>query len=279
MPSSASSDMSNLIYGAKIARVSVSRAIVYSDESMNSPLGYISSGKLITIGNPRKRNPDLAPLVVYGRLAFIELKNIQYEDEATELQNSKMGAPREHNIDNVLEKPEELLNKNNSAFFYLQQFRDSKLEGDKNYFLGFGAGLIHRKPLSPYFWGLGLEYNTNTNKDVTLNFTTLNPMIGLTPLRTPAFFLDLYFTYDFSIGSNFKIEENYVNETAPFFYGPTIATRVVLFPNSPYQFTGVLGYRSYTVKNAEKLYLYDTEVDGFTQAQGLILSLGLSLAI
>ena len=66
------------------ARIITPKAIVYADENMLSPLGYIANGKAIIVGNPRRMNRDLVPLVVYGRLAFIEIKDIRYEDTADE---------------------------------------------------------------------------------------------------------------------------------------------------------------------------------------------------
>ena len=36
--------------GVKIAKIIVPRAVVYADENLNQPLGYIGNGKLITVG-------------------------------------------------------------------------------------------------------------------------------------------------------------------------------------------------------------------------------------
>ncbi len=79
------------ISGPQSARVIAPRAVVYSDENMSSPLGFISNDKLIKVGNPRKKNPNLVPLVVYGRVAFIEIKDIHYESQKMEIQNFKIG--------------------------------------------------------------------------------------------------------------------------------------------------------------------------------------------
>lgn len=286
---SAESDPSEQLAGPHTARVTVPRAVVYSDENMNSPLGYISNGKLITVGNPRKRNPELLPLVVYGRLAFIESKNISFENESIEMLSSKRGAPREHNIDIILAKPEEKLSENNSAYFSFHQFSAGKETADlvttidgstKDSFIGYGISLIHRQETGHVFYGAGYEYNTLSTTNLKFDVYMLNPIVGYTPIKNPLFLVDLIFSLDLSISAQLKIENNSINEPAAFLWGPQFGARIVFFPNQKYHVTGALGYRSYKVIREETLEdANGAAINGITKISGINLGIGFAIEI
>jgi len=71
---SANAEKNDYYNSGQSARIIVPKAIVYSDEMLNTPIGYIVNGKYITVGKPRNQNPDIYPLVVYGRIAYIDSK-------------------------------------------------------------------------------------------------------------------------------------------------------------------------------------------------------------
>ncbi|MGZ3808521.1 MAG: hypothetical protein ACXVCE_10570 [Bacteriovorax sp.] len=280
---------SEIMSGTHTARVIVARAIVYSDENMNSPLGYISNGKLITVGNPRKKNPDLVPLLVYGRLAFIESKNIHFENESVETLNSKRGAPREHNIDIVLTKPEEKLSENNSAYFSLQRFgggEDTKnlfnnIDGSsKENYLGYGISLIHRQLAGRVFWGAGYEYNTISNDNISFNLYMLRPIIGYTPIKTSLFLVDLIFSLDFSISAQLDIKNNTDTEPSGFAWGSNMGARMVFFPENKYHLYGGLAYRSYKVLGIESVFdSNEKPINGLGKINGFDFSIGFAVEI
>jgi hypothetical protein len=283
------SNQSDQLSGAHTARVTVSKAIVYSDENMSSPLGYISNDKLITVGNPRKKNPDLLPIVVYGRLAFIEAKNIHFENESVEAMNSKRGAPREHNIDIILTKPEEKLSENNSGYISLHQF-SAGLETqtlvnaidatDENKFIGYSLSLIHRQTPGRVFWGAGYEYNTLSTSNFKFSNYILNPIIGYTPIKNSLFLVDLIFSLDFSLSSQLVINNNLAEEPSAFLWGPQLGARIVFFPNQKYHAFGSFGYRSYKVLRLENVNdPTDTSIPGITKINGVNLSIGLAIEI
>jgi hypothetical protein len=280
---------SELLVGTHTARIVVPKAIVYSDENMNSPLGYISNDKLVIVGNPRAKNPDLVPLVVYGRIAFIESKNIHFENESIEMLNAKRGAPREHNIDIILEKPEEKLSENNSAYFSLHQFSsgeetktlNSIINGtDKDHFIGYGLSLLHRQLSGRAFWGAGYEYNTFNSNQLSFNIFMLRPMVGYTPLRNSLFLLDLGLSLDFSVSAKLQVKSNTDTEPDAFVYGPNITSRLVFFPDNNYHLYGEMGYRSYKVLRVENVYdANENKINGITKISGLELGIGFAIEI
>ncbi len=280
---------SDLLVGTHLARVIIPRAVVYSDENMNSPLGYISNDRLITVGNPRKKNPDLVPLIVYGRLAFIEAKSIHFENESIETLNAKRGAPREHNIDIILIKPEEKLSENNSAYFAIHEYgagNDTKnlysaIEGnEKSSIVGYDISLIHRQVNGKMFWGGAFEYNTITSSNIDLSFYVLKPILGYTLMRTSLFLLDLNLSFDFTVGAQLKIKSNLDTEPNAFIYGPTFGGKIVFFPNNKYHLFGVMAYRNYKVLQIENVYDSNEKlINGIGSINGLEIGVGLAFEI
>lgn len=271
------------------ARVIVPRAIVYSDENMNSPLGYISNDRLITVGNPRKKNPDLVPLVVYGRLAFIEAKNLHYENESVEMQNARRGAPREHNIDLVLTKPEDKLSENNSVYMDLHQFGAGEemktlfqnLDGvEKSSLSGFNVTLIHRKQNSRMLWGAAFEYSSVSTSNVDLKLYLMRGLLGFTPFRSPLFLVDVEGALDIAPSTQLTIKSNFENEPNGFSYGPSLHSRIVFFPENVYHLFGTLGYRSYKVLRLENFTdANGSTISGMSKMAGFNIGIGFAVEL
>lgn len=270
-----------------IARINTERAVVYSDENMLSPIGYIASGKAITVGNPRRMNRELVPLIIYGKLAFIEIKDISYEDNINAEYNPRQGVPREHNFDLIIQRPEEQLAKNNSAYFSLHTYSAGEqvkkaflsIQGsEESSFTGFQAQLIHRKEDSSFFWGAAFDYSGISKDNMSFKYWMIAPTFGYTPIKNPLFSLDLYASLDLAVTTEFDISNNYTNEPAGFVWGPQVNARVVLFPTSKYHLLGGVGLRNYTVQNLETLKdENENDVEGITRITGASLFIGFGM--
>ena len=269
------------------ARITAPKAIVYADEVLSTPLGYISIDKIIFIGNPRKQNPDLFPTLIYGRVAFIEGKNFKFEDENVDSYNAKKGISREHNIDIMIVKTDEKLSENNSAYLTIQSFSagtefsrfsmDVAQTGKDNFF-GYNASLIHRQSDGRMIWGASNEYFVIKTNNIELNFFLFGPLIGFTPFKSSLLFIDLTLSVDLSLGSNFDITDNYQNEDAPFIWGPQLSTRFVFLPTKKYHPTLGLSYRSFSVTNLDKVITKnDSVITGISSMSGLSISIGLGI--
>lgn len=265
-------------------RIAVPKAIVYADENMLIPLGYITQGKTITVGNPRRINKALVPMILYGKIAYIEIENINYEKESDEDYFSKRGAPKEHNIDLILPKVPEDLTKNNYLFLGLHQFGAGKqfketmmnIDGsDKSSFSGFEISAIHRMSDSRFFWGLGFEYNAMSTESFKLNFFTFNPTMGYNLYRHKYFLVDLVGSLDFSIASDMRMSQFDLRETGALIWGPQLNARVTLFPSRKYQLYGSLGMRNYSVSKLDNLRnTNNLAIDGLSKIQGINMNIG-----
>jgi hypothetical protein len=266
------------------ARVMSTKAIVYADENMNSPLGFISNGKLITVGNPRKLNRELVPLIVYGRIAFIQIKDIRYEDDEHEFLSNKTGAPREHDVDITIVPIEEKLSENNSGYFTFGQYLagddlnelSQAIDGEEKSTISvFGAQFIHRKENARVFYGAGFDYGFASTTDLDFTYFSINPTFGYTFMRNSAFLAEIYGSFDFSVSTYIDVKNNYENEPSGFLYGPQINARIVLFPSKKYHLTGGMGLKKYWVHDLNELLDANGNLlPGISSLNGFQLSVG-----
>ncbi|MBC7714196.1 MAG: hypothetical protein H7177_12705 [Rhizobacter sp.] len=277
----------NLTGGTYPARVIAPKAVVYADENMLSPLGYIGNGKAIIVGNPRRMNRDLVPIVVYGRLAFIEIKDIRYENASDEEYNVKRGAPREHNVDVTIQAPEEKLSADNSAYLTLHTYSTNEeiknaftvIDGSApGSFTGFNLHFIHRKELSRVFWGAGLDYSGVSSDNLKFAYWSLAPMLGYTPMRNKIFLVDVYASIDFGINTILELNNRLVEEPSGWVWGPEVNARIVFFPDSKYHAVAGIGIRKYSFKGLDTLRdLNEVKFPGITSLTSVSLFIGLGM--
>ena len=272
---------------SRTAVVIAPKAIVYSDENMLTPLGYIANGKTILVGNPRRLNRNLVPIVVYGRLAFLEVKDIRYENKSDEEYNAKRGAPREHDFDVTIVKTDERLSENNSAYFSLHQYdagADVKEtfsivdNVDKSRFTGFALQLIHRQFNSRVFWGAGVDYSLIKTLNMKFEYLLLSPTIGYTILSNPLFSLETYASLDMAINVHYVVDTNSDEEPNGYLWGFQGNARLVFLPTAKYQpFAGV-GYRKYTVSDLSPLPDNNgSQFDGIRNITSINLLIGIGI--
>lgn len=274
----------NMTGATYTARITATKAIVYADENMLSPIGYIANGKAIRVGNPRRMNKDLVPLIVQGRLAFIEIRDIRYEDSSDEEYKFKRGAPLEHNFDLVLPPPEERMSENNSLFLTLHAYtpgsdvKSSFVEftgEDVGLMKGFNLQFFHRQQSSKFFWGLGLDYSAISASGMSFNYLMLGPTIGLSFIKNNLFTLDFYGSLDVSLKNELSIETNYADEPNGFVWGPQFNARVIFYPFSKYHLIAGLNLRKYGVIGLDELKdINDSIVPGFRGITGIGIFIG-----
>lgn len=69
---------------AQDAVVVVDRAVIYADEKMTSPIGFVRSGKRIKVGNKAKNNGMVYALVVSKKIAYIKVEDVSTAKESVE---------------------------------------------------------------------------------------------------------------------------------------------------------------------------------------------------
>lgn len=277
----------NMTGATYTARITAAKAVVYADENMLSPLGYIANGKAIRVGNPRRMNKDLVPLIVQGRLAFIEIKDIRYEDSSNEEYKFKRGAPLEHNFDLVLDKPEERMSENNSLFLTLHAYTPgsdvkntalSFTEAEVSLMKGFNLQFFHREQSSKLFWGLGLDYSSVSSTGMSFNYLMAGPVIGISAMKNNLFMIDFYGSLDFALSNKLEIETNFTSEPSGFVWGPQVNARIVLYPYSKYHLLAGVTLRKYDVVGLDEVNDFNDElVPGIKGVTGIGAFIGFGM--
>lgn len=80
------------LWAYQSAIVIVDRAVIYADEQMSAPLGYVRKGKKIKVGNIPRNRAQVYPIIVSGKMAFIRVIDLNTELESVE--SGKLSAER-----------------------------------------------------------------------------------------------------------------------------------------------------------------------------------------
>jgi hypothetical protein len=68
------------------------KAVIYSDMDTSSPIGFISKGKKILVGDVSRNNAQVYPVIVSGKIAYIKTSDVTTEKESVD--SSRLTAER-----------------------------------------------------------------------------------------------------------------------------------------------------------------------------------------
>jgi hypothetical protein len=74
------------------AIVSTEKAVIYSDTDTSSPIGFISKGKKILVGDAPRNRSRVYPVIVSGQIAYIKVTDVTTEKESVD--SSRLTAER-----------------------------------------------------------------------------------------------------------------------------------------------------------------------------------------
>lgn len=80
------------VWAAQVAIVIADKAVIYSDRTMSSPVGFINKGKKVTVGEVPRNKAQLYPIVVSGKVAYI--RTIDVSTEIENLDTNRLVAER-----------------------------------------------------------------------------------------------------------------------------------------------------------------------------------------
>jgi hypothetical protein len=72
------------LWAIQDAIVLAEQAVVFADEQMTSPVGFIRRGKKIKIGENARNNSRVYPLLVSGKIAFIKVADVSTEKDSVD---------------------------------------------------------------------------------------------------------------------------------------------------------------------------------------------------
>lgn len=80
------------LWAVQEAIVIADKAIVYADRTMTSPVGFVTKGKKVTIGEIARNKSQVYPIVVSGKVAYIRV--IDVNTEVDDLVSNRLVAER-----------------------------------------------------------------------------------------------------------------------------------------------------------------------------------------
>lgn len=160
--------------GAYQVLVRSPKAVIYADPELQTPVGYVRSGKMIWVGEVKRGLDPVLPTVVYGRVAYIRTEDISLPEETTITKKSS-SATRAKILEAIHSEAEnDPHDENNGLLARVSYFkpdsaslagfnRDSRLVSPTNISLTFE----HRNPIKKWHWGFGLDYYSLSGKRVS----------------------------------------------------------------------------------------------------------------
>ncbi len=270
---------------SKIAQVISSRAIIYSDVDLKAPIGHVSNGKLIPVGNPLEGKPEIVPLIISGRLAYVHILDIRYVSEDDSELEKRKGAPREHNIDGEFQTADDKLTDHNYVHFYYGMFDGGTQLGDffesvdgtrKSVFHRLAVGFLHRVPNKRMNWGVSFEYMTASSSNATFSNLFISPEVTYALIQYEKFAFELYGTLNLGAGSTVDVSNNYAKEPSGWLTGADLGVRVTFPISRNWSMEGALGLRKLKVYSIQGIEYPDGTFGSIDSLQGIGFYLGFS---
>lgn len=178
---------SSLVLAAQEAIVTAEKAVIYADQLMTSPLGYVSQGKKIKVGEIPRNNAQVYPVIVSGKVAYIRV--IDVSTEKMDMESKKLVADRFVRAQNVVKA------KKFTSLSYLQYASQISLDKqpgalqDKDSLSWQGVALRSGVYLS-HRWDFQVVGNYMKTKEGSESFTAaeLGVGVGFKVVETRRFF-------------------------------------------------------------------------------------------
>lgn len=272
---------------SQIATVKVDKAVVYSDLSLSTPIGYVKRGKKLLVGDIKRNKDRILPIVISGKIAYIKTEDILLK-EVLESEHEKR--VREHDIEQVNIRKVDKLNENNylalsfGKFSLGQEWSDlSNASNDTTNAATTISLMIQHRPIkSPTSWGFGLTYAKNTQEVLQSEFLTIDMNIYRDFFKTRYISMQTLFGLSFS-GDN-RITTLYSD-------GETVLSRgslagiqagaqLRLFPHSKIGYIAGITYRYYKVFSQNPILIPNSsDFLEITNQSGVNIFAGISYAL
>ncbi|WP_157868267.1 hypothetical protein [Halobacteriovorax marinus] len=270
------------IMAAQIAIVTVPKAVVYSDQKLTTPIGYIAYGKKIKVGEVEKKDGTILPVVVSGRIAYIQIKDLALQNGTDGL---GINTPKitEHDVELSFQTDQDKLSENN--FFSASIGQASAGESWESYSGEFGEEtstfsvitlqMEHRNPAKDTSWGFGLTYFSSSTESIAAKSLAIeaNLYYSLFNFRymTLSAFGGLLFSGDFQV-----VQNEGEQKANGVLYGYSFGGMARILPYSKFGLFAGLSIRKIKVADLEPLETSSGAEIGIDSLSGLNLFAGIS---
>jgi len=156
----------SLVFAAQWATITKEKAVIYADQELTAPIGYIRRGKKIRVGEIARSYGKIIPVVVNGKVTYIKIQDIGLSGELAILETPTeriQNKAREKNHENLI-----ALTYNGMATTF------ETADGDETVFFN-GAGIrgyiIDLKKRRS--WRVGSDFTTTTINDYQVDLFSI----------------------------------------------------------------------------------------------------------
>lgn len=164
------------------------KAIIYADQQMSAPVGYVSRGKKIRVGEIPRNKAQVYPVIVAGKVAYIKVSDVS--TEMISLDSQKLVAER------FREKSTKSQSKNFYALSFMNyssqiSFEDEPGELKNNDSVSFtGVNIRGGRLLSPRWdFQLSLNYIRSGDSAERFSLVEFGPSFGFRLIESKRFML------------------------------------------------------------------------------------------
>lgn len=179
---------SGIALASQTAVVVSPRAIIYADQQMSAPVGYVSRGKKIRVGEIPRNKSQVYPVIVAGKVAYIKVSDVS--TELVSLDSQKLVAER------FRERSVKSQSKNFYTFSYMHfnsqiNFKNEPGEIKNNDSVAFSGVNIRGGRLISSRWEfqLNLNYLRSGDSDERFSAVEFGPSFGLRLFESKRFIL------------------------------------------------------------------------------------------
>ena len=178
---------SSAVLASRPAIVVSTRAVIYADQELKSPIGYVSAGRKVVVGDVARKNGSILPIIVIGRVAWIKASDLALNTEELKNVTTSRFKVNEEQFKNAEEKFDDNLFENNYA-----QFSFGSLAVDNSYkefgeTTGYATGdtatalrlhVFHRPPFKKSVWSVGVGYYAQSEEEYEWETVTVEAKYG-----------------------------------------------------------------------------------------------------
>ena len=166
------------LWASQTALVLAEEAVVYADDKMSAPVGYVRKGKKIVIGEIPRNRSQVYPIIVSGKVAYIRSMDVTTTKESAT--SNQLVAER------FLKIAQNAYEANYTAYFYnfSSQVSLESMNGslkDKDPVNWYGVGVKGGVKASPT-WSIDLLFNAMSAKSPQESFNILEFGVGASAL-------------------------------------------------------------------------------------------------
>ena len=256
------------LWATQTAIVDSLRAVIYADLERESPIGYVRKGKELLVGDVKRRNGTMLPVMVNGQVAWIKVIDIYLPSEKRSYDDPRTITEHEFLMDENIKDP---LDENNylsvkispstlsmsgessSLNADLTSISSESLVADLDSATEIDLLYEHKNPYHAIHWGVGLTYFKGAFGELDMESIFLKGGVTWVPLRTSFINFEIY--SNLVLSGDFRIISQGVGEYKANLFGLDYGALIRLFPESKIGVFAGVGGSLYRLSNVPTVVL------------------------